>query len=65
METNIKSGHLYKNEATTILYNVVAIGKHTETEELYVIYVTAEFVDKQLWVTPLALFQEKFVEAEV
>ena len=65
METNIKSGYTYKNNKTGNLYNVVATGKHTETGELFVIYVAADFVDKQLWVRPLELFEQRFTEMEV
>lgn len=44
------------------LYRVIAIGRHSETEEPLVIYqglyVSPEFGDRPWWVRPLASFQE-------
>lgn len=38
------------------IYNVIGMGKHTETQEEVVIY---EGTDNKLWVRPLNMFMEK------
>ena len=41
-------------------YSVLGVARHSETEDLLVVY-RAEYGDRNLWVRPLAMFQE-FVE---
>lgn len=38
------------------IYNVIGMGKHTETQEEVIIY---EGTDNKLWVRPLDMFMEK------
>ena len=52
-----KYKHFKRNE-----YEVIAVGKHSETLEEMVVY-KALYGDKQIWVRPLKMFEE-FVEAE-
>ena len=41
-------------------YSVLGVARHSETEDLLVVY-RPEYGDRNLWVRPLAMFQE-FVE---
>jgi hypothetical protein len=41
-------------------YTVLGVARHSETEDLLVVY-RPEYGDRNLWVRPLAMFQE-FVE---
>jgi len=38
-------------------YQVLHIGKHSETEELHVVY-QPEYGDKDIWIRPLSMFDE-------
>lgn len=40
------------------LYTVLGIARHSETEELLVVY-RPEYGARELWVRPLAMFQEE------
>lgn len=39
------------------LYTVIGVARHSETEELLVVY-RPEYGARELWVRPLAMFQE-------
>lgn len=41
------------------VYQVLYVGKHTETEEEMVVYV--ELSDPQVWLRPLSMFQEDVI----
>ncbi len=51
----IKKG-IYKHFKGS-MYEVLDIARHSETEELYVVYRTL-YGDHSLWVRPLAMFDE-------
>ncbi len=40
------------------IYDVLALGLHTETEELLVMYADSE---KRIWARPYAIFTEKII----
>ncbi len=56
----IKPGNIYRHYKGDE-YKVLAIGKHTETEEDMVIYHLANNspLDTQIWIRPLEMFVEK------
>jgi hypothetical protein len=39
-------------------YTVIGVARHSETEEFYVVY-RPDYGDRQLWIRPLAMFQEQ------
>jgi len=41
-------------------YQVLHIAKHSETEELHVVY-QPEYGDREIWVRPLSMFTEEIV----
>lgn len=58
-------GKIYRNKKNLQLYKVMAIGKHTETEEALVYYVALYHTEE--WsdcFRPIELFKEKFREVE-
>jgi len=44
------------------LYEVIGIARHSETEELLVVY-RCLYGDRSLWVRPLAMFRETVIVA--
>mgnify|MGYP000020282714 FL=1 len=38
-------------------YQVLHVAKHSETEELYVVY-QPEYGEREIWIRPLAMFNE-------
>lgn len=39
-------------------YEVIGVAKHTETEELLVVYLSVK-TPEQIWVRPLGMFEEE------
>ena len=63
MLNSIKTEQWYRNIKTQKRYKVIAIAKHSETEELMVVYgKITQNLDLDIWVRPLELFKEKFEE---
>lgn len=60
MLESVEPGRVYRNIKTGNEYYVSAIAKHSETEELMVVYCLHS--DAQIWVRPLELFKQKFTE---
>ena len=58
MEVSLQPGRYrhYKDK----LYDVIDVARHSETEELLVVY-RCLYGDYSLWVRPLAMFQEAVV----
>lgn len=56
MLENVQLNHSYRNIKTQKIYTVLLIGKHSETQELMVVYQRFD----EIWVRPLDLFREKF-----
>lgn len=62
MEKEIKKGiykHFKGNE-----YEVIDVGTHSETQELYVVY-RALYGEKKLWVRPVNMFFEEVDKPEI
>lgn len=57
-EKDIEVGKHYTNIKTGNVYEVLHIGKHSETQESVVVYRKLE--SNEVWVRPFLLFLEKF-----
>jgi len=62
--TDVEVLRLYQNIETGGIYEVTAIARHSETEELMVVYQPAH-PDGTVWVRPFQLFCEKFIPCKV
>lgn len=66
MLTAVKEKALYRNIKTKCIYQVIAIGIHSETEESMVVYQRFHEPNGQppppltVWVRPMELFKQKF-----
>ncbi len=62
MLQSIEAERLYRNIKTQQVYRVVAIARHSETEEELVVYQkpSGSGSDFDTWARPLDLFKEKF-----
>lgn len=74
MLQSVDPGTFYRNIKTQKIYKVIAIAKHSETEESLVIYCESELprfsevgelnlgrcLETQVWARPIELFKEKF-----
>ena len=54
----VEVGKKYRHYKTKGIYEVLAIAKHTETEEDLVIY--QNLATKEVWARPKAMFEEVF-----
>ena len=51
------NGEIYKHKKGN-LYKIMGVGKHTETEENFVIYTNLDDLDK-IWIRPLDMFMDE------
>ena len=63
MSEKVKVGSIYKHYKTGNLYQVIAVGKHSESLEDIVVYKSLykgkDFPKNQVWCRPLLIWQEK------
>ena len=63
MSEKVKVGAIYKHYKTGNLYQVITVGKHSESLEDIVVYKALyeakDFPYGQMWCRPLSIWQEK------
>ena len=63
MVEKIEIGGIYKHYKNNQLYQVIAVGKHSESLEDIVVYKALykgkDFPENQIWCRPLSMWQEK------
>lgn len=58
----VRSGEIYRHFKGTV-YEVMAVGRHSETLEQYVVY-RALSGDGEVWIRPLAMFTEQIPQGD-
>ena len=59
----MKPGEVYRHVRTGNPYVVIAVGKHTETQEMLVVYRRQDMDDGSWtspWIRPLDMFTQRF-----
>ncbi len=58
-------GEKYRHFKTKNIYEIIAIGKHSETLEEMVVYKglynSEEFGNNPIWIRPIKIFEEKVI----